>query len=100
MTDRIDFRPDARLLPDQAHALVCLQNGETMEAHVEHCRGGPDRQMTEDELGAKFLSQAAPVLGSKHAKDLLGALLDIPARDDVAAHLCGYLNAHRHQQGT
>src|SRR5262249_37221368 len=86
MAERIAFRPDRALLPDQAHGTMQLTDGRTLCGQVDHCRGGPHRPMNDREVDAKFLAQAAPVLGAASAGRLLAALWDIPACEDLAAH--------------
>jgi 2-methylcitrate dehydratase PrpD len=91
MAERIAFRPDSALLPDQAHGAVQLTDGRTLRGQLDHCRGGPHRPMNDREVDAKFLAQAEPVLGMASAKRLLAALRDTPGCEDVAAHLGTHL---------
>lgn len=91
MADRITFRADDELLPDQAHGIIRLTDGGTRHGRVDHCRGGPHRPMSDDEVDAKFLAQAEPVLGAAAARSLLDALWTTARCDDLATHLGAYL---------
>jgi 2-methylcitrate dehydratase PrpD len=91
IADRIEFRADRELMPDQAHGVIRLSGGRTMQRNVEHCLGGPHRQMSDRELDAKFLAQAEPVLGAAGVGRLLQALWATGRCDDLAAHLAPHL---------
>src|SRR5262249_25365332 len=93
MAERIAFRPDSALLPDQAHGTVQLTDGRTLCGQLDHCRGGPHRPMNDREVDAKFLAQAEPVLGTASARRLLAALWDTPGCEDIAAHLGTHLGS-------
>lgn len=91
IADRVAFRADSQLLPDQADGAMQLKDGKTLRAQISHCRGGPHRPMSDQEVDAKFLAQAEPVLGAASAERLRTALWETPACDDIAAHLGAHL---------
>jgi hypothetical protein len=53
---------DGALQRDEAVAEVTLTGGQVLRAHIALARGSLDRPMSDDELDAKFESQAAYVL--------------------------------------
>jgi 2-methylcitrate dehydratase PrpD len=91
MAERITFSADGTLLPDQAHGVIRLTNGEIRRGRVDHCRGGPHRPMSDSEVNAKFLTQAEPALGAVTAGRLLETLWATARCDDIAAHLGTHL---------
>jgi 2-methylcitrate dehydratase PrpD len=91
LAERITFQAEPSFSNDQAEGTLYLAHGKARHQHIRHCRGGPHRPMTEDEINAKFLDQAEPVLGSSRARRLLGALGNISACDDIAALLVPHL---------
>lgn len=91
MADRISFRADSKLHPDQAEGFIRLTDGGIRSGRIDHCRGGPHRPMSDNEVDVKFLTQADPVLGTVAARSLLDALWTTARCDDVATHLGAYL---------
>jgi 2-methylcitrate dehydratase PrpD len=59
---RVSAIADGVLQRDEAVAEVTLPGGQVLRAHIAHARGSVDRPMPDDELDAKFESQAAYVL--------------------------------------
>jgi hypothetical protein len=54
----------------EAHVEVTLKDGRVLSADIAHAQGGPDRQLGDDEVAAKFLVQAKSVLHSEQAEQL------------------------------
>jgi len=70
---RITARVAADLQPDEARATVFLRDGRRLDAEVRPHAGAAQRPLTDEQLTAKFMDQAAPRLGHDRA----GALIDI-----------------------
>jgi 2-methylcitrate dehydratase PrpD len=78
---RVTVAEDAALEADfprrrAAHVDVRLRDGRRLERHVDVPRGMPDRPVTEQDLLAKFLGLAGPVLGTAAAQGLANLVLD------------------------
>jgi len=70
MRDRITAAAEPAIARDEAHIEVTLRDGRVVRAHVAHARGGPDRQLGDEEVAAKFSVQANSVLPSMQAHRL------------------------------
>ncbi|HSV77752.1 MAG TPA: MmgE/PrpD family protein [Ramlibacter sp.] len=70
LRSRIAATVDEALQPDEAQVMVVLRDGRRLEAFASPCIGSARRPMTDDELQAKFLLQAAPPLGRQAAARL------------------------------
>jgi 2-methylcitrate dehydratase PrpD len=57
---------DESLRKDEAYASVMI-NGRRHEVHVAHASGTADNPMSDAQIEAKFLDNAAPVIGSERA---------------------------------
>ncbi|HEX4805771.1 MAG TPA: MmgE/PrpD family protein [Conexibacter sp.] len=68
-----------------AHVRAELTDGSVRELVVDPARGTADRQLTDDELAAKFLDAATVVLSEQRARSLFAQLMDLPAVDSIAA---------------
>jgi 2-methylcitrate dehydratase PrpD len=80
-----------RIFPNQFPAVlhVHLKNGETREARVSHNRGGPENPLSDEELDAKFRTNATRALPEQAAEDLritLQNLENLDRVDDLLAH--------------
>jgi len=67
-----------------ARTRVTTTDGRSYERYVDVPRGRPGNPMTDDELSAKFLALAEPVLGAGRARDSLAALWKVGDVRDVA----------------
>lgn len=79
----IEVRPDAAIGRDGGRIAVDLAGGQTFDAFVPHARGSLDRPMTDAELDAKFVGQAALSVSEDQAEMLLPICRRIAALDDV-----------------
>lgn len=70
MRDRITAIAEPAIARDEAHIEVTLRDGQVVKAHVAHARGGPDRQLGDEEVAEKFFVQASSVLPSTQASRL------------------------------
>jgi hypothetical protein len=81
---------DPALGRDEAVAEATLADGRVLRAHVTHARGSQARPLTDEELDAKFLAQAALVVPER-ARAVLRACRGIAALDDVGQGFAGML---------
>jgi len=58
---------DETLRKDEAHAIV-IASGRRHEAHIAHASGTADNPMSDAQIEAKFLANAAPVIGAERAQ--------------------------------
>jgi 2-methylcitrate dehydratase PrpD len=63
--------PDATLSKRAAVVTVTLADGRTLREEVADNRGTPDNPLRDDDLAAKFLDVAVPLLGEQRATALL-----------------------------
>ena len=82
MQSRLNATSDPALAIDQARAAMRMRDGTTHSASIEHGVGSLVKPMSDDELSAKFLSQAHGVLADDTAQQLL-ARRGMFARMDV-----------------
>jgi 2-methylcitrate dehydratase PrpD len=68
-----------RIFPNQFPAVlrVRLTSGDVREARISHNRGGPENPLSDEELEAKFHTNAARVLPEQAAEELRIALQDL-----------------------
>ncbi|GAC1416136.1 MAG: MmgE/PrpD family protein [Actinomycetota bacterium] len=86
LAERVRFETDATLpFPSQygGRLIVSLKDGRTREAVEEINRGHPDRPLTDDELHAKFYSNARKRIENPAAAKLAGEIRRIEELDDV-----------------
>lgn len=67
----------------QAIAEVVTRSGEVLRSHVQKTRGSIDRPMTDDELDAKFRSQALELLAPQAVEELRLRCRGVAALRDV-----------------
>ena len=84
MRDRVHFAFDESLPKDSAEVTIRLRDGRTVNARTDHNKGTPDNPMSDDELSAKFLDLATPVLGESASGDILDRLWRLEEVDDIA----------------
>jgi 2-methylcitrate dehydratase PrpD len=58
---------EATLRSDEAHATI-MASGKRHEVHIPHASGTAANPMTDAAIAAKFLANAAPVIGAERAK--------------------------------
>ena len=57
---------------------VVLRDGRRLRSGTLNARGGPEQPLSEREIVAKFRDYASPALGSRRARDLERAVLELP----------------------
>lgn len=71
LRQKVELATSVEVGTDAARATLHLQDGAIVNASIDHCRGSIGRPMTDDELSAKFRSQAARRLPPGSAEALL-----------------------------
>lgn len=82
LRDLVDFTADLSVGKRQANVQVELVDGRTLTAQVSANRGTPDMPLSDNDLVAKFLGLAAPVLGEAHARDLADLCFNLEEVED------------------
>lgn len=90
---RIRTVADDGLGREQARIAVTLDDGRVLAAFVEQARGCLKRPMSDGELDAKFLDQAARVIARSTARRLLDRLRGLAGVADVGKALAEVLDA-------
>jgi 2-methylcitrate dehydratase PrpD len=71
LRQRVQVESNPALRKDEAILTIALEDGTSLEHHVEHARGySPDNPPTDTDLQQKFVSLAAPRLGQERAREL------------------------------
>jgi len=73
---------DDTLRKDEAHAFV-VAGGKRYEAHVAHASGTAANPMSDAAIEAKFLANAAPVIGRERAERAGAAVWSLEQKPDV-----------------
>jgi 2-methylcitrate dehydratase PrpD len=73
---------DDTLRKDEAHAVI-IAGGKRHEAHVEHASGTADNPMSDAQIEAKFLANAAPVIGAENARRAAGMIRTLERQADM-----------------
>lgn len=84
--DKIDATPDKSLAADETYLTVHFTDGNKLEKHVQHAVGSLEVPMSDKQLTAKFVDQAALVLGEE-AQQASDTAWKIGEVDDVAMTL-------------
>jgi 2-methylcitrate dehydratase PrpD len=85
LRDRIEAAADQAVAKDAAELTVVLADGERLVRRIDHCLGGPVRPMSNDELSAKFMTQACRVLKPNVAQAVLADGWRLDSMPDVGA---------------
>jgi 2-methylcitrate dehydratase PrpD len=80
---RIHATAGPALAIDQARATMRMRDGTTHAVSIEHGVGSLVKPMSDDQLSAKFLSQARGVLADARAQALLDAAWNVRALGNV-----------------
>jgi 2-methylcitrate dehydratase PrpD len=81
---RVTLEADAAVGVEQAHVGVRLKSGAEFSMHVPHLRGSLQCPLSDAELEAKFIDQAAISAPAIDARRAMDALWQLHARDDAA----------------
>ncbi len=76
----------SRVFPHQLPAVLraTLRDGAVWEHRVEHTRGGPERPLTDEDLGTKVSLNVEPVLGAASVSGLRDAVAGLPSAGSVS----------------
>jgi 2-methylcitrate dehydratase PrpD len=91
LRSRVEAIVDASVREDAADVRIETSDGRQLQVFVEHAIGSLERPMSDDELRAKFVAQAAPVLGAKRAAqaaDVAARMADLPDVKELIACCC------------
>jgi 2-methylcitrate dehydratase PrpD len=91
LRSRIEVMTDLIVDGEQAEAEVTLADGRTLRARVANARGSRARPMTDDDLDAKFRSQASLVLSSARVERLRELCLGVASLRNVGHKLSAVL---------
>jgi 2-methylcitrate dehydratase PrpD len=75
--------PDELKSKDSASVVITLLDGRTLRHDVEHNKGTPGNPMSDEELEAKFLEAATPVIGPGGARRIADLCWTLEEQDDV-----------------
>ncbi len=69
----------------ETHATIVTKDGRRLTHYVPVARGNPENPLPDDEIRAKFLDLAEPILGTRRARRLMRAVLSLEAAEDAGA---------------
>jgi 2-methylcitrate dehydratase PrpD len=69
----------------ETHAAIVTRDGRRLTHYVAEARGNPGNPLSDEEIRAKFLDLAEPVLGARRAQRLMRAVLSLEAAEGAAA---------------
>ena len=84
LRSRVDVEEDVSVAVEEAYVTVRTTSGATYAKYIPHLRGGPQCPLTDGELEAKFLDQAAIGAPGCDAKQLIDNIWGMEDLDDVA----------------
>ncbi len=64
---KVEVVADESLRKDEARAHLRMQDGRTFDTHIPHASGTVDNPMSDDAMVAKFIANAAPMIGEASA---------------------------------
>jgi 2-methylcitrate dehydratase PrpD len=67
----------------EAGAILVLKDGTRLERHVAHASGTEGNPLSDDQLQAKFLQNAAEVIGEAQSRELARRIWEIDACPDI-----------------
>jgi 2-methylcitrate dehydratase PrpD len=82
---RVSVEIDPSIAKDECFATVTVCEGRTLNCHVEHATASAAAPMTDEQLSAKVVLTATPVLGAERAAAVADAALTSP--DTVRARV-------------
>jgi 2-methylcitrate dehydratase PrpD len=80
---KIEARIDESLEKDQAAATLITATGERIETRIEHASGTVANPMSDRAIEDKFMANAAPVIGSERAQQVVAAAWALDGLVDV-----------------
>jgi 2-methylcitrate dehydratase PrpD len=83
LRDKVAAAVDPTVHEDAVHILIRLEDGRTLERHVEHAVGSLARPMSDDDLEAKFRGLAEGILARAESERLTRLCWDVGKLDDA-----------------
>ena len=80
---KVEVVADESLRNDEARAYLRLQDGRRFETHVPHASGTVDNPMSDAAIVAKFIANAAPVIGEDNAMRFADLCWNLETLDDA-----------------
>ena len=93
---RVEATIDETLGPDEAIAVLTLQDGSVRRAHIGPCLGSARRPMSDAQIERKFLQQVEDIVSAPRARQLAEQCWNIASAADVsqiAPGIWGGINA-------
>ncbi|HSQ04235.1 MAG TPA: MmgE/PrpD family protein, partial [Burkholderiales bacterium] len=84
LRERVSATVDPNVHEDQAHIMIRLRSGKTVEKFVEHAIGSIDRPMSDADLEAKFRGFAHGILSPADTDRVIALCWDVGRLADVA----------------
>lgn len=85
LREKISVTVDDRFTRDEAHAVITLRNGKTLQEHVQHALGSVHRPLSDRDLEIKFRDLAEPVLSSAAIDELIAMLWSLESLGDAGS---------------
>lgn len=82
---KISASVDDGFARDEAHAVITLRSGETLQEHVRHALGSIHRPLSDRDLEMKFRDLAQPVLASAAIDELIAMLWSLESISDAGS---------------
>jgi 2-methylcitrate dehydratase PrpD len=83
LRDRITAAVGQGIREDEVRIVLTARDGRRIEKHVAHAIGSLERPMTDDDVAAKFLDLAEPVIGPDAARRALEAAWAVERSSDL-----------------
>jgi 2-methylcitrate dehydratase PrpD len=91
LRDKISARVDTSIREDEVRIVLTTKDGRRVEKHVAHSIGSLQKPMSDEQISAKFMDLATPVIGQSAAERALAGAWAI----ETAAKLDDLLEAAR-----
>jgi len=90
LAQRVEIRTNSDMTPRRAdaptaHVRLVLRDGKTLERTTSVVRGDALSPVPRDEITAKFVSLAGPILGEVSARKIIDVVENVDALDDVGS---------------
>jgi len=83
LRDKVKVSVDGSMAEDAARVSVTLNDGRTLEHHVEHAIGSLERPMDDEDLMQKFRDLTVPIAGEHVTETLIEQVWALERMDDV-----------------
>jgi len=83
LRDKVKVSVDESMAEDAARVSVTLNDGRTLEHHVEHAIGSLERPMDDEDLMQKFRDLTVPIAGEHVTETLIEQVWALERMDDV-----------------